>query len=207
MAATGNTTASGTRGNGQKTPLVWRVVVGIVIFVAVLFALGMLIRAFGGVYGQEFSPDTFTRRDYVYYQIPLLGIQVTPVYRWPDTNALELHLTGKKLVPKSAAKKPRWDIVAITTAGSPTGSPGDANLLCSYLDTHDDEGVLVWLDWTKKHPKLAKTLWPAVAQVARDDRYAAVPDMIEAAMRAETPESLQQELERIRTEAESLKKP
>lgn len=202
MATTGNATASGSAGTAQKTPLVWRIVVGIVVVVAVLIVLAMVIYLFGAVYGQEFSPATFTRRDYVYYQIPLMGIQITPVFRSMGTNDLETHLTVNRLVTKSTAKNPRWDTVVVHSLGAPLGEPGDAYLLCAYLDASDGENDLVWLNWTKKHPKLAKTLWPAVAAAARDRQYVLIPDMIESAMQVGTPDELQRQLDRIVAEVE-----
>jgi len=49
--------------------------------------LAVSVALFGMVVGEEFSPDKFARRSFIYYEIPLLGIQVSPVYR-DDTHVL-----------------------------------------------------------------------------------------------------------------------
>ena len=46
---------------------------------AVLFVLAYMTLTFGRIQGEEFSPDVFRRREFSYYEIPLLGWQV-----WPD---------------------------------------------------------------------------------------------------------------------------
>ena len=50
--------------------------------------------------------------------------------------------------------------------------------MCFYLDAQDSEGNNVWLEWSKKNPKLAAVLWPAVAKVCRQELYLFVPELL-----------------------------
>ena len=121
------------------------------------------------------------------YQIPLLRLQITPVFRDNTTNRLELHLTNNSLVPQA------------TTGGSSGMScelselalqwQGDAYILCNYLDQRQD-GKYVWLQWSKDHSELAERLWPAVARAARSRLYAAVPDLMRLSETATHPDQL-----------------
>jgi len=154
--------------------------------VLVLFA----VATFGMVLGYEFSPDLFQRRQFVYYQLPLLRIQVTPVFRDAISNDLERHLSRSGAVPLSGV--PRWDVV--DTRPGAKGPRGDAAILCTFLDLRDDDGDLVWLKWTQEHPELAREFWPHVAQVARDGAYYLVPDLFELVAPARDAGRLRQQI-------------
>jgi tetratricopeptide (TPR) repeat protein len=73
---------------------------------------------------------------------------------------------------------------------------GDAHLLCSYFDIQQD-GQELWLKWTQDHPKLAAILWPAVAEVARGQHYAFVPDIFQLAADASDPTRFRQDLDEL----------
>jgi hypothetical protein len=113
------------------------------------FALGLLgiglvgawfTVAFGGVAGVELCPQTFERRAFTYYEIPLTGWQVSKVTR--------------------------------------TNLTGDAQILTNYIDAEDSSGDSIWLKWTQANPKLAGVLWPAISQLAIDELYIYVPEVL-----------------------------
>jgi tetratricopeptide (TPR) repeat protein len=171
---------------------------------AFLLTVGVVfycILHYGRVTGEEFSPDNFTRRQFVYWEVPLLGIQVWPIDRTDDTNDLERFLTADKLITeiKTTDAQRRWDLVQVSHGGfdqSAVGfSEGEARILCSYLDAQDENKKIIWLEWSKQHQELAKILWPMVAKLARQELYVFVPDLLLAARGASDALKLQEKLE------------
>ncbi len=161
-----------------------------------LFSLGLIfmcgVAMYGMVAGDEFSPDTFALRSFYYYEIPLLGFQVTPVFREEHNSALVTHLRSQKLLPPTSRDQPRWHFVRAVRGGQPLS--GDAAILCRYFDIRQGDESL-WLKWTKDHAEAAAVLWPAVAAVARRNHYVFVPDIFELAANSD-PASLRQDLNR-----------
>jgi len=164
-----------------------------------MFTIFIATIAFGGVSGEEFSPDTFARRSFMYYEIPLIGKQVTPVDRDDKTNPLESYLCAQKLVPANKSTKPRWDLVYAQRSAQEVFR-GDAAILCAYLDAEDKEGNLYWKTWTEDNPKLAKILWPAITRVAGQRLYLFAPEMLELAKAANAPDSFSRDLDRMLTQ-------
>ncbi len=160
-------------------------------------AAGLLVvgyvstRIFGGVSGEEFSPHTFQRRHFSYYEIPLIHLQITPVSRDQSTNPLESYLATDILV--QSAVEPRWDLVW-ARHGAQSSEFGDANILCAYLDARDGNGDLLWKTWSEKNPQLAKTLWTTVAGLAMQQLYLLVPDVFVLATQATDAASLEQNI-------------
>jgi tetratricopeptide (TPR) repeat protein len=169
-------------------------VIGLLIALAVLLIFALIVRVFGIVVGEEFSPDTFMQRRFVYWEIPLLGQQVSPVYRTNDESAVVAHIRINKLLPASTRKEPRWHFV-----GAIRGYrllTGDARVLCTYFSIEQD-GQELWLKWTQDNPKLAAILWPAIAEVARGQHYDFVPDIFQLAADAGDPDRFGQDLDRL----------
>jgi hypothetical protein len=175
MSENVNLAAPGT-GTGNRVYWLWGIAATLGLAVAVLIATVL----FGQHGGEEFCPDTFTRRSFFYFQIPLIGIQVTPIFRDDTTNSLENYLVAGKFLTRSAASSPRWDLVTAFSAGSRVVR-GDAQILCSYLDMADENGRLIWQRWTDTHSEAAKVLWPCVAQLARRQLYLLLPELFELA--------------------------
>jgi hypothetical protein len=155
--------------------------------------LVVAIAGFGNVVGQEFAPGTFQRRSFVYYQIPLLRIQISPVFRDNITSPLERYVSKQGFTAGPSKQASRWVIVRAVFAGSRRWS-GDSEILCKYLDQRDQDGDYAWLKWSKEHPELAKCLWPKIAQAAQQDLYVMVPALFHLADTATDSDRLRQEL-------------
>jgi hypothetical protein len=188
-------------GNGpRRASLLQRLifVIGCVIGLAAI--LIYTVFWFGHIRGEEFAPECFRRRTFQYYELPLLGWQVWPIRHRDSTNPLESYLSGERLIGarKAPTEDTRWDLVMATRGitGSRVVAHGDARILCSYLDIQDAEGNRVWLEWSKKNGPLAKVLWPAVADVSRQQLYLFTPDLLQLAERATTAGNLQREISR-----------
>jgi tetratricopeptide (TPR) repeat protein len=165
----------------------------VVAAVGALLAL-VTIAGFGMVAGEEFCPHTFARRSFVFYRIPLVRLQITPVFRDNATNRLERYLTNIGLLPQPPAAGVRWDVVRAGGAGAWQWQ-GEASILCNYLDQQLPDGNYVWLQWSKDHPELAKRLWPAVARAARSHLYTVIPDLMRLSEQTDSPHQLAQLLD------------
>jgi len=154
---------------------------------------------FGTVQGEEFAPDTFERREFHYYEVPLLGLQVSPIHRSDGTGDLENYLLGEKiLTDESGSKETRWDLVRAHRGLIPDRSrsiaQGDAQILCRYFDAMDGQGEKIWLQWSKKNEALAKVLWPTVAKLARQQLYVFTPDVLAVARDAADAAELEEKI-------------
>ncbi len=165
--------------------------VGVVLFLATF--------QYGLVSGEEFAPDTFERRSYWYYELPLVQLKLTPVFRSVQQNQLEAALVNDKYITQQPPPK-RWDLVAAQRGGG-LWRKGDAQILCHYLDAWDPNPkknmTSFWETWTSDHPTLAKVLWPEVVTLARRDLYYLIPSLFERALAHEKPQSLQNDLNLI----------
>ena len=157
--------------------------VGVVLVYAVLY--------FGSISGEEFSPDSFKRRRFAYLEVPLIGVQITPIRHTDKTNDLEKYLSAEKLLPTPTKPENRWDLV-FASEGSRGGPQGDSRILCQYLDALNKDGDSIWLKWSEEHVELAKVVWPAVAKVARQELYSFIPELFLLARSTSTPEQLKE---------------
>ncbi|MHB0956628.1 MAG: hypothetical protein ACYC6N_00320 [Pirellulaceae bacterium] len=155
----------------------------------VLVAIGM----FGRVTGEEFAPDTFERRTYVYYELPIFRIQVSSVTR-EKRQGFEQELINKNYILPTRPPK-RWDLVHSSRMGG-RWRQGDARILCLYLDALSDQ-TLYWLEWTKGHPQLAAILWPEIAKLARQELYLLTPELFQVAADATDPKRLAHQLNQV----------
>jgi hypothetical protein len=177
-------------------------------FIGLLFvgaALVYSVRYFGYVHGQEFAADNFNRREFSFYQIPVVGWQITPIDRRDITNDLENYLANQKIISplSTPAAKKRWDLILAQhgyMSNSRIVSQGEARILCEYLDAKDSKGDQIWLDWTKNNLSIAKVVWPAVAQVARQELYLFAPELLIRARNAKEPGEFQQQIDQLLAE-------
>jgi len=179
--------AAATTAKGKSPSAAARWGLRILIFLLGLFAIvavgGWFTMTFGGVAGIELCPQTFERRSFAYYEIPLTGWQVTKNTRINMTGDMEEYLVTNKLLPKTPKGQAIWHIVQ---AGRGRRSwTGDAQILTNYFDAEDADGDSIWLEWTQTNPKLAGILWPAISQLAIDELYIYVPEVLSLAEGAE----------------------
>ena len=150
------------------------------LMLATPFAL-LILLGMGQLHGVEFSPDDFSRRSFSYNQMPLTGWVVFKKKYENETTDLEKSLTATRLVPAVVLKEKRWHL--ISEFGSKVISHEcDARFLTDYLDKYDDDGGNYWDTWNSDYPKCAKVFWPEVAELARDQMYLKVADIMRVAM-------------------------
>ena len=154
---------------------------------------------FGAVHGIEFCPQTFERRSYSYYELPLIGLQVTGV-RYEDlTGDTEKTVTSNNYVSAPAGGKKDWHVL-VGSKGTRLRKPGDAGILMQYLDATDVGTNLRWQHWTEEHADLAKVLWAAVQELAIAERYVFVPDLFDLTKTISDPAELKAASDRILSE-------
>ena len=169
--------AGATSGKSAKSDKLAYIVVAIVgICGTGLIALWAIVQ-FGHVEGDEFSPDTLVRRTYEYHQIPWLRVQITGIDRVDTSGDLVQHLKTAKIVTPRNQQSPQWHTIQATAHGMEL-PPGDAAILFRYLDASTAPAGQDWLTWTNNHTPEAGVLWPVVAQLARDQLYLHVPELL-----------------------------
>lgn len=173
-----------------------RLILSVVSMVGLLAVVFIATVWFGLIGGEEFCPQTFARRSFYYYEIPLVGVQVSPITRSDTTDGFSSFLKLKNYIPAAGNATPRWDLVNDSRSGVET-SQGDASILCAYLDAMNSESNSYWEKWSEDHPAIAKVLWPAVAEVAREQLYILIPPLIELAKQASNSAQFQKDLDRL----------
>ncbi|MEX2176175.1 MAG: hypothetical protein WD872_17570 [Pirellulaceae bacterium] len=161
---------------------------------------------FGAVHGVELNPYTFARRSYSFYEVPLIRWQVRGIRREDVASDAVAFLDQQKYVAPAKAAPGVWHVVTASRGIRPPAE-GDAEILVRYLDARDAQNNPLWVQWSKEHPKLAGTFWPAVSRLAQEDLYVFVPDLFELAAGATDPLRFQTELneqlaERLATSAQ-----
>lgn len=198
---------NGTRTGGRPS-WVARTVITVGSLGAFAIAVLMSIRMFGCVQGIEFSPDTFDSRTFVYYEVPLIRVRVTGVYRDNISGGLQQTVGGANFTPASAIDPPRWHLVAMTKGS--TYYQDDALILYRYMQNYShlmtnsstltvgqNSAAEFWMDWTRDHDKLAKVFWPTIAEVCRQELYTFTPALFARAeqLTATEPEPSVEEFE------------
>ena len=149
--------------------------------VLILPVLCLILLGVGQINGVEFSPDDFSRRSFSYNQMPLTGWVVrNKVYR-DQTSDLEKSLTADRLIRSVILKKKRWHLVS-ELGSSEIPHQCDARFLTGYLEKLDDDGNNYWDTWNTDYPKCAKVFWPEVAELARDEMYLKIADVMRVAI-------------------------
>jgi hypothetical protein len=170
-----------------------RLTVGLLLLVGAIGFSIMLVMSFGRCTGEEFSASDFSRRDFYYFRIPLIKLQVTPIIRRAKTSLLVKHLQNKRLIPKNGQN---WELASLN-AGADQPYIANELILCRYLDQRNDDYDLRWLDWSQKNPKLARVFWPVIFRIANEDLYLLVPDLFQLARYAKDPVQLDAELRKL----------
>jgi hypothetical protein len=158
---------------------------------AAILAVFMLTITMGAVHGTEFCPQTFERRSYSCYELPLIGIQVTAMRREDLSTVAETFITNSKYIPPlPTGGQQDWHII-FGSHGPRLHRRGDASILMQYLDAQDGKTMHRWVKWSEDHPPLAKVFWPAVQQLSVHELYVFLPELFELTKLHNDPVALQ----------------
>ena len=173
------------------------------LFFLAAIPIGLLVLfVYGSVRGSEFSPDDFTRRHFSYQQIPWLNLTISGIEYSDTTPELEQTLITDRLINrKKLAKgiKKTWHLY--NDSAVPDSHACDARFLTAYLDFTDWDSKTAtstpfWLKWNEKFPQSAKIFWPTIADLARNEMYLSIPDVMRFALNIveDQPKSFQSDL-------------
>jgi hypothetical protein len=175
--------------NAKKTG--YRILIsGLVILIFVAPIAILIVMGMSAFFGEEFSPDDFSRRSFSYVQVPYLKLTIIGKSYEDTTPALEQVMVSDGLIP-SVKKIPKtWHLIQ-DSGSTVDGYPSfecDARILVDYLDLVDTEGNSCWESWNQEYPESAKIFWPLVAEMARDEMYLAIPGIMRLALEIERDE-------------------
>lgn len=159
------------------------------------FALFIVIKTQGFVSGHEFSPTHFQLREFSFYEIPLIHVQITPIKRAGSTPTTATYVRQNALIRPQTGAPTSWHLVSISR-GLTGSTAADANLLIDqmHLQTGGDE---FWRKWSIDHPKRAKVLWPVIQKLAERELYILMPQLFELAQIDQTPQQLQLNIDKL----------
>ena len=171
---------------------VWMIILVAVAISAVSF---LIIRTQGYVEGQEFSPTHFQARDFHFYEIPLLHLQMTPIRRSSSTPAVATYVRQNSLIgPVPTGSPTQWHLVHLRR-GFANSAPADAELLVNQLQLVGG-GDAYWRLWSKERPEQAKRFWPIIRRLAERELYVLMPRLFEIAQRSGSPKQLSADIDR-----------
>jgi hypothetical protein len=181
------------RGGRQTTSRTLKGFAIITAIVAVLVVSWLVIVTQGNISGSEFAPTHFEQREFSFYEIPLLHLQITPIQRTAIHSDAASFLRQQSLVGVPATPPTVWHLVSLNCGlGEPAG--GDAKLLIDPLEM-SDQGASFWKQWSIDHPRSAAILWPRIQSLAERELYIFVPSLLEIAQANPDPSDLQAEFD------------
>lgn len=180
MAQTSNHFTAEVAQRGNRRLVFFLVIFGLFLFL--LISAAFWYNA-GHRHGTEFSPDDFTQRRFEYNKDPIFGLILMGRKYTPATQPLEKSLITDGFIKPVITKNKKWVLTSFN--GRPPGrlaSDCDARFLTAYLDKRDENYDNVWSLWNLDYPNTAKEFWPVIAQMARDEMYLKIPDVMEFAL-------------------------
>lgn len=163
---------------------------------AVVLLLATFI--FGGVSGAEFNPQTFERRMFGFHEIPLIRLQIMPLWHAEANGEVEELVIAQPYVKPEPNAPETWHLISLVRRNSKQ-PPTDVQVLTRYLDAKDEDGDSYWAQWSIKHPEMAAIFWPEVARLARLEQYLLLPPLFELARNAEEAKAFQADLKQLQT--------
>ena len=158
----------------------------LLVFVILIPLVLAILYGVGQTSGTEFSPDDFSRRSFQYNQTPYFNWVITKKTYSDTTTPFEETLVLDGLIVPVVNRTKNWHLISDSGSTSNFISAGcDARFLTNFLDLTDDEGENFWMGWNEKFPKTAKFFWPRVADLARQEMYLRIPDVMQLAMEIE----------------------
>jgi hypothetical protein len=156
-----------------------------ILSLAGLFAIILFFAIGTSIQGEEFSPTTFQVRTFAYRRIPGIKVRITKtVYGTPKSivsTSILMHLPG-------TAPNGRWDVVTVSEAANI--DERRATILVRSLESRGPNQARFWEEWSHHHPNLAKELWPIVQDAAIQEKYFCIPELLQVAREASTPDEL-----------------
>ena len=110
--------------------------------------------------------------------MPIFGIVIQGIEYDDTTPVFEQTLYADGFLGKSPKEK-KWHL--LWDSNSDVRSPDfDARLLTNYLDieSSSQSNSSIWMAWNEDHPSFAIELWPVIAELAREQLYLDVAEIL-----------------------------
>ena len=173
-----------TETNSSKPRLLLIAIIGFVVSIPLVL---VILYGLGQTSGTEFSPDDFTRRRFTYNQTPYFNWVISQKTYSDATTSFEETLLLDGLIMPVINRTRNWHLISDSGSTANFMSAGcDARFLTNFMDLTDDEGDNLWLDWNEKHLKIAQVFWPRIADLAHQEMYLKIPDIMQFALENET---------------------
>lgn len=169
----------------NKKARVWITAIAAILLILVI---GLVIFTQGHVTGTEFSPTHFQTRKFDFYEIPILGLQITPIKRTGTTPTTATFLRQNSYIPVPNGQPDTWHLVRIDR-GLSERTPADASMLVDQFSLRQS-GDDYWEKWTTDHPAAGKVLWPEISKLAVRELYVLIPALLEQAQNTTDPAAL-----------------
>ncbi len=146
----------------------------IVLSVGCLFGFPFFL-ANMSIGGTEFCPQLFQKRDFYYWRLPGTKIRLGSTTLSPAASPCTKSIL--QTLPLVGATD--WQVAKVRY-GTVNRSLGP-EILIDYLEAKDVNGANAWDAWSFRNPKRADILWPIVQQVAIQDIYHCIPELLRTA--------------------------
>ena len=156
----------------------WVIVISTLALSILLF---FIVYTQGHVSGREFSPTHFQSREFSFYEIPLLHIQITPIRRKSTALPTATYVRQSGLVSAPRGTPDTWHLVYLSR-GLSGSTPADAQLLVDQLEMYGEKGTF-WKKWSIDHPEHAAKIWPITQRLPKRELYVLIPMVLELAQK------------------------
>ena len=125
--------------------------------------------------GTEFCPQLFQKRDFYYWRLPGTKIRLGSTTLLPAASPCSKSIL--QTLPSVGTTD--WQVAKVRY-GSISRNLGP-EILLDYLEAKDANGANAWDGWSFRNPQRANVLWPIVQQVAIQEMYHCVPELLRTA--------------------------
>lgn len=148
----------------------------------------MAYMSYSSVQGLEFSPNTFSHRQFNYYRIPFTKARLTA------TTLQTTNSTASADVLKHLPSLPNGVVWHLARATQYREEFYPAKVLYDSLSERNADGKDYWGAWSKSNPQRAAVLWPLIQQTAYHELYFAIPAMLECAESSPNTDQMERDL-------------
>ena len=161
--------------NSHRTLPIRGLTIGVIFFcLFAMIGIPMLISS-SSVSGEEFCPQLFQKREFSFRRLPGTKIRIWSTTLSPASSPCSKNV----LTYLSTGLQTDWHVSTVQLGG--TFQELGPKILINYLQSKNANGANVWDDWSFRNPTLAAILWPIVQEVAVNDLYFCVPDLLRSA--------------------------
>jgi len=158
------------------------VIVAVIVTVIGVPIAFLTLSAYGEKSGVEFSPDDFSMRRFDYCNLPYINWTRRGIKYVDYTDAIASTLVADGWIRRTGRTPKRWHLISESGSnfsGTRVPAACDARFLTDYFSFSNRDGENSVSQWTDENPNAAKVFWPEIAEMARDELYLPIPNVME----------------------------